>query len=150
MFVLLLFTDQITKYLVYSHQDSLNPKSIIPNVLELQYVENTGAAWGVFSGAKYFFIIITLIAVVLMGIYYLKTQFTPSNLWIHLSLGLMITGAFGNCMDRVFRGFVVDFIYVSCIHFPVFNVADMCVCVGAGIFVIASFLAMSKETNQGE
>lgn len=129
--------DQITKYIAIVQLRDQPSVPVIKSFFELTYVENTGGAWGALGGHLWLFITVTIIA---LGIFaYLMKDF---NLQTHpfysISLILIITGTIGNFIDRLFRGFVVDFLnfYIFGYDFPVFNFADMCLTVGVGILLV--------------
>ena len=143
----LLFLDQIAKYLAVLHLKGQAAIPIIKNVFELQYLENQGAAFGIMQGKKTFFVIGTLIFLVIVIILYhnipLTKRFTP----IRIVAVLIVAGAIGNMIDRVFRGYVIDFFYFSLIDFPVFNVADCYVTVSVIIFIILILFVYKNEDD---
>lgn len=140
MFFLVLFlsgvlvaADQFTKYLVVEHIKPEGPIVVIKNFFELVYVENRGAAFGMLQDQRAFFIGITagmvLVAAVLLLVY-------KKHTWASWCSGvLIISGGIGNLIDRVLNGFVVDFLSFSFFP-PVFNFADCCVTVGAGMLIL--------------
>ena len=125
--------DQWTKHLAASNLKG-EPFVLIPGVLELTYTENTGAAWSMLAGKQTLLIVIT--ALMLGAVLWALID----GKWRHpvLQIGetLLIAGGLGNLIDRVWNDYVVDFIYVKAINFPVFNVADCCVCCGAGLLLV--------------
>ena len=133
--ILLIILDQWTKnQAVISLKD--HAKVLINGVFELRYLENQGAAWGMFSGARFFFVVFAcLLSIVFAYIYFNMPTESKYN-WMKLVIVLFISGALGNMIDRVVNGFVVDFFYFSLIDFPVFNVADIYITCGAFLFVI--------------
>lgn len=133
--ILLIILDQWTKnQAVISLKD--HAKVLINGVFELRYLENQGAAWGMFSGARFFFVVFAcLLSIVFAYIYFNMPTESKYN-WMKLVIVLFISGALGNMIDRVVNGFVVDFFYFSMIDFPVFNVADIYITCGAFLFVI--------------
>lgn len=131
--------DQITKMLVVNGMALYESIPLIKNVLSFTYIHNYGAAWGMLSDHRWVFIVVTALAIIVMPIFLYKYR----NLhWMFgLSLSLIIGGAIGNMIDRVFLGYVVDFIQATFIDFPVFNVADICVVCGAiMMFVYIAFI----------
>ena len=110
---LLLFLDQIAKYLAVLHLKGQATIPIIKNVFELQYLENQGAAFGIMQGKKTFFVIGTLIFLVIVVILYhnipLTKRFTP----IRIVAVLIVAGAIGNMIDRVVHQYVIDFFYFT-------------------------------------
>ena len=129
VFLILVALDQFTKVLAVEHLKDQPPVDIIKDVLQLTYVQNTGAAWGLMDGWKIFFIIITSIMLIAIVFIYAITPMTKRYDVIRVLLVVLASGAVGNLIDRVMNGYVHDFIYFKIIDFPVFNVADICVTV---------------------
>lgn len=121
---------------------------VIPGVVRFEKAENTGAAWGMFSQAQFRWVLAGLSAIALPVIlgYYLKMR-SPS--WMAtIGLSLIAAGTLGNLYDRLLFGHVRDFIYFHIINFPVFNVADSCICIGAALFALESlFVAPKTEAS---
>ncbi len=136
--IIVVLFDQISKYLVQS-QITLQNVQIIDNFFYLTYVGNTGAAWSIFSGNTGILALVSAVAVGLMVWYIVAKK--PSK-WTQIGLSLMIAGALGNLIDRLFIGFVRDFLnfYIFGYDFPIFNVADISLCVGVGILILVTFL----------
>ena len=127
VFTLLIVADQITKVLSVQNLKGQPPVDIIKDVLQLTYVQNTGAAWGIMSCWHTFFIVLTSIMFIgFVFIYNITPMEKKYNVlrWVLVVLG---AGAIGNLIDRIMNGYVHDFIYFKIIDFPVFNVADICV-----------------------
>jgi len=133
-FVVLVMFDQLTKLLAKIYLADGKSLKIISDFFYLTYTENTGAAWSIMSGYRYFFIIIGIAALVIMG-YWLKTAKTK---WGGYSLLMMMAGTCGNLIDRIYRGSVSDFLdfYPFGYDFPIFNIADSCLCIGVAIMFI--------------
>ena len=129
--------DQITKILTSSLFELGEIKNIIPQVLSFTYIRNEGAAFGILQGARVFFIIVTLAVILGALVYVIKTK--PKSLLEKWALCLMAGGAVGNLIDRAIFGYVRDFILVEFIDFPVFNIADCFVCIGAGLYILYAF-----------
>ncbi len=109
-----------------------------PKVFNLLYIENRGAAFGMLQNSRWFFIAVTIIALIVAMVYLFKIRKT-TTLLLKISSAMIIGGAIGNLIDRIIAGFVVDFFYFELINFAVFNVADSFVCVGAvflGIYIL--------------
>lgn len=132
--VALIALDQWTKWFFYSHQVLFENYEIIKDFFYLSYLENRGAAFGMLQNFRWAFIILTIAAVGVMIWYFLKNR----HGLLRGALCLLIAGALGNFIDRLLRGFVVDFLhfYPFGYDFPVFNVADICVTVGVALLVI--------------
>lgn len=146
--ILIIASDQITKVITVKNLHLGQVKEIIPNVLSFTYVKNEGAAFGILQGARVFFIILTIV-ILLFAVYYV-IKMRPTSRLEKLSLAFIAGGAVGNFIDRAFLGFVRDFIMVEFIDFPVFNIADCFVCIGAGLYILYALLDMSKGKNTDE
>lgn len=140
--------DQLTKILVLNFMELGQSIKLIPNVLNLTYIQNRGAAFGMLSEHRWVFMIISTVAIVGIGIYLFG--FCKERLMVKVGLATIISGGIGNMIDRTFYGFVVDMIDFCLFDFWVwiFNVADACVCVGAGIVVLGIILDLIKETKK--
>jgi signal peptidase II len=129
--------DRITKIWASKSLISGNEIVVIKNIFGFSYVENRGAAWGIFQGKVNFLVIITIIIVIGLIFYLLK--YKPRNKLMRISLSLIIGGAIGNMYDRVIYKYVVDYIYFhykDVYSFPTFNFADMSVVVGTLLLAI--------------
>lgn len=129
--------DQITKYLAIGLKKG--SIKLIDNFLSLVYVENRGAAFGILQGKKIILVFFTFLIIMAMCYYLYKGQKSMATI-SKLSISLIIGGAIGNLIDRVFRHFVIDFISVTFpngYEFPVFNVADIAVVCGTFLLIIA-------------
>ena len=154
--IALLIVDQITKVKAATDLALNGDIKVWENVLHFTYVENRGAAFGMMQGGKWFFLIITAAAVIGMVWFLIKERKTMHFL-MQFSICLLLSGAIGNLIDRVALGYVRDMIYVAAINFPVFNVADMAVCVGCGLLMLdilfskgKNYLADDKKPEAGE
>jgi signal peptidase II len=121
----ILFLDQLTKFFATKNLELNNPLPLIRGVFSLTLVHNRGAAFGIFKGQFYLFILSSVIAVIL--IYSVLKKNKRNNLY-SVSLSLILGGALGNLIDRVFLGYVVDFLDFHV--WPVFNVADSAITLG--------------------
>ena len=129
----LIAADQLTK-LVATNCWQHAPLVIWDGVLELTYTRNPGAAWGMLAGGRWILVAVTVLIVLGLLILLLCGRLRRPMLWTASSL--LIAGGIGNLIDRVAAGYVVDFINVELIHFPVFNFADCCVCIGAILLLL--------------
>ncbi|MBQ1688918.1 MAG: signal peptidase II [Lachnospiraceae bacterium] len=140
--------DQVTKYFAKQFLEGTNGVPIIKDVLLLQYLEggNTGAAFGIFSGKTQLLGAFSLVVfIVLVLVYYFLTKRSQQK-FLPACILVLSAGALGNCIDRLARQYVVDFIYFKPIDFPVFNVADIYVTVAAvTMFILVAF---AKETQE--
>lgn len=140
--------DRLTKFWSVNTLSRIGEIKIIDNFFSFYYLENTGAAFGIMKNKIYFLSIITVL--VLCGIIYYLAYKKPKSKLIRISLSLIIAGAIGNLVDRLFYKYVIDFImlyYKDVYCFPVFNVADILVSVGNFLFVI--FL-IKEDKNERE
>ena len=145
--VLLVVLDQITKILAVRY---LNPFKggkdivLIDGVFRLKYLENRGAAFGMFQGQKIFFVIITMVVLLAVCFFYHRIP-NERRFRILQAVTIFVTaGAIGNFIDRMFLGYVVDFLYFELINFPIFNVADIYVTCSLILFVFL-FLFYYKD-----
>lgn len=123
----IIILDQLTKYGAIKFLKGQKPIVIVKNFIELTYVENRGAAFGILQQKRMLFVVITLLVVVLITFYLVKNYNSLTKV-THIGIALLIGGALGNLIDRIRFGYVVDFISVRLINsydFPVFNVADI-------------------------
>lgn len=141
-----LIIDQLSKALL-DHFLELNQSiSVIPSFFSITYVRNEGAAWSLFSGNQIFLIIMSFLALYVIFNYFIKDKtLNQLELW---SYGLLLGGIFGNLIDRVMRGYVTDFFDFTIFnyHFPVFNIADICIVIGV-FFTIISLWKGEKDGN---
>ncbi|EEL80794.1 Lipoprotein signal peptidase [Bacillus cereus AH1271] len=139
--------DQISKWLIVKNMELGTSIPIIDNVLYITSHRNRGAAWGILENKMWFFYIITVVFVAFIVIYMKKYAKTDKLLGI--SLGLILGGAIGNFIDRVFRQEVVDFIhvYIFSYNYPVFNIADSALCIGVVLIIIQTLLE-GKKTKE--
>ena len=133
LIVLLIVLDQFTKYIINTNMDINQSVPVIENVFHITYVRNYGAAFNVLEGKQNFIIIVSLIAIIVVLLYiFLKRK---SKHWsLLLALSLVAGGGIGNLISRLILGCVVDFLDFRI--WPVFNVADISVCVGCGLLVL--------------
>ena len=130
--VLLVALDQIVKYLVKTNIPLGGQMDFIPHILGLTHIHNTGAAFSMLSGARWFFVVLTIVFVVFaLWVLYAKKITHPMGRW---TLVLIIAGALGNLIDRIIYGYVVDMFEVLFMQFAIFNVADIFVVVGGILF----------------
>ncbi len=142
----LVWLDQFTKQMAVSNLMGNAPVQIVPGYLVLEYLENRGAAFGMLQNQKLFFVIIGGVFILAMLVLLFLIPATKKYRILRFFLCLMTAGAAGNMIDRVNLDYVVDFIYVICINFPIFNVADMYVTVSAAALVVL-FLFVYKDDD---
>ena len=136
--------DQISKWLIVKNMEFGTSIPIIDNVLYITSHRNRGAAWGILEGKMWFFYVITVVFVGFI-VFYMK-KYAKTDKLLGVSLGLILGGAIGNFIDRVFRQEVVDFIhvYIFSYNYPVFNIADSALCIGVVLIIIQTLLEGKK------
>lgn len=134
--------DQWTKYLTIQHLSDGHEVKFLGNAVVFSFMKNHGMAWGLFQNAQFVLCLLTIIAIGIIIFLYVRTPFEKEYRPIRIAEVMLVGGALGNLIDRIFRlepgekffhGYVVDMIYVKAINFPVFNVAD--------VFVSLAFLS---------
>lgn len=143
---ILTFLDQGSKYLVLTRLKNSPDIILIPGVLQLHYLENRGMAFGLFEGKIPVFVILCVLFFCVFFYVYARIPRTGYYLPLTITSLIMVSGALGNFIDRVFRKYVVDFIYFSLIDFPVFNMADIyVVCSGILLVILVCFKYKNDE-----
>lgn len=165
--ILLILLDQVTKYLAATSLKDTAGISVINGVFELKYLENQSAAFSfdpisffyrvfhityfethpqAFLNCKIaFFIILTLVVLILIAIFYRKIPWNRRFLPMNIILIGFFSGAIGNLIDRIIHNYVIDFFYFSLINFPIFNVADIYVTLSASALIIVVFFYYKEE-----
>lgn len=139
--------DQLTKLWVSGSLMGEGVVRVIPGIINFRYVENTGMAFSMMSDMTLVLTVASGVLTVVMGVLLWKLK--SRGRFLCISLSLIMAGAIGNLIDRIFAGFVVDFIEFAFVDFAVFNVADICVCVGTAMLVIyILFLADRKKEEK--
>ena len=142
--------DQLTKHWVLRSIDPYDARIVVPDFFHLVNVTNDGAAFGSFKGNNTFFLVISIIALVVVTVLLVRPR--RSDPWRDISLALLLAGILGNLTDRLLYGHVVDFLLFN-LHiryadpWPAFNVADSCISVAVVLFIIHSF---GKEKASAE
>ncbi|MGP4078133.1 signal peptidase II [Halobacillus sp. K22] len=146
----IIILDQWTKWLVVSNMQIGESIPIIENFFYLTSHRNQGAAWGILQGQMWFFYIITIIVIGVV-IYYMQ-QFAKESRLAGVALSLILGGAIGNFIDRVFRKEVVDFAdtLIFSYDFPIFNVADSALVIGVILVMLATLLDERKKKGSLE
>jgi signal peptidase II len=132
--------------------------TVSDNFLRIRYAENPGAAWGLFRTLPEairgpLFHLVSIGAVILITSYFLKLKGEKVEVWARFGLPLVLGGALGNYVDRLARGFVVDFVEAHWFDnphlvWPSFNVADAAICVGVGMLVLDSYFRKERKPNE--
>ncbi len=151
----LIMLDQLSKAFASSNLKNSDSVTVIKGFFDLTYVENRGAAWGLLSGRISILVIITVILIpvfvfCMLRIYKNKELLDSSKLksvsLLHFDLILLLSGAVGNFIDRIIKGYVVDFFQFTFFDFPVFNVADCYITIGA-VFFIVIYMFLLKDDD---
>ena len=144
--------DQLTKILVSTNMEIYESIPVIPNVFDITYIHNKGAAFGMLSNHRWVFMVVSTIAIIAMSVYLFR--FCKEGMFFKVGLALVISGGIGNMIDRIILGYVVDMIEATFIEtlfgwsFAIFNVADSFVCVGAGIVIFCLIRDIIKESKK--
>jgi signal peptidase II len=137
IFILGMLLDYVTKIWAIDTLKGKADITVIEGFFDFSYLENRGAAFGIFQGRVYLLAFVTMIIMAVLFVMYQKTKKKTKLLTI--STALILTGAIGNLIDRLRYGFVVDFIswhWKNTYYFPTFNVADICITVGTGLLIL--------------
>ena len=140
--------DQASKLAVERNFEYGVPLELIPGVFSLTYVINKGAAWGIFAGQTWLLLGVALVVVVLMAVFWQKlTEGYRERVY---SMALILSGVLGNTFDRIWREGVVDFLDVNLqfYRWPIFNIADCAISIGAAIYVLSVFIRSRKESDE--
>ncbi len=141
----LIWLDQITK--IWATGLKLgNPIIIIQNVIQFRYLENFGAAFGILQNSRMFFLAISVVVFAFIAYVYIKIPDDKKYVKFHICLAFILAGAIGNTIDRIYLGYVRDFIYFNLIDFPIFNVAD-CYITCCMIWLVIMILFCYKEED---
>ena len=142
--VLIVVLDQLTKFIVHSTMNLYDSIQVVPYLLNFTYIRNEGIAFGIyFQGAETIFIVLPILITIYL--FYLLKNEEFQDKFSQIALFLIIAGAVGNIIDRIFRGYVVDFIdfHLNGMHWYVFNIADSSVTIGL-IFLLYSSIIINK------
>lgn len=148
LMIILVGLDQWTKWFFFVNQSQFSHFEVIKDFFYFTYVENRGAAFGMMQNFRWGFLIITPVVLVFLIIYFIKNR----NTLLRSALTFFIAGAVGNFIDRLFRGFVVDFLdfYPFGYDFPVFNAADIFVNIGAALLIIYLIFIYKEPEKEKE
>ncbi|MGN0459062.1 MAG: signal peptidase II [Eubacterium sp.] len=146
MIALIIIFDQITKYFASSKLSGGLVKGFIPGVVQFRYAENMGMAFSMLTGARWIFVVLTLV-VCIAALYYMFSNRCKS-LWLYWSLGVTVAGGIGNLIDRAFYGYVIDFIEPTFVDFAIFNIADCAVTCGAAVLIGYLVIDVIKDAKK--
>jgi len=146
--VLLLLADQFTKFYISSNFEMYELHKFIPGILDIVYIHNDGGAWGMLGG--YTWILLSLTIVIMLVCITLLIKYGAKDKFIFWALTLVLSGGVGNMIDRIFHGGeVIDFLrFGFWTDFPIFNVADCAIVVGAGLLMLYFFKGLIDEAKQ--
>ena len=141
------FFDQIIKYLIVSNFTLYKKNPIIEGFFNITYVQNKGAAWGILNNNIILLVVITVLALGLICSFIFKES-NIKKLDIVL-YGMLLGGIIGNFIDRILRGYVIDFLdfIIFGYDFPVFNIADMLIVISVGIMIITYWRSRNENTE---
>lgn len=143
--------DQTTKWMAHAWLRPLaEPVEVIPGFFNLVYVTNTGAAFGMFQDGNLFFVFLSVGALIFLGLFFWLRWYADK--WSFLGAALILPGVAGNLTDRLVHGKVIDFadFYIGDWHWPAFNVADSCICIGAGLLIISAFTQTRQDMQRAK
>lgn len=148
VFAATVLLDRLTKAWAMGPLREAGDLPLWEGVFHFHYTENRGAAFGMFQGMGWVFIAITVLALAVVAVVLWKTRGKMHPL-LSVCLGLLASGAVGNLIDRLWLGYVVDFLYFKLINFAIFNVADACITLGAiGLAVYVLFVHERYKARQ--
>ena len=131
--IVLAIADQIIKFFVSTNLKEIGSVSVIDNLLSFTYVKNNGVAFGSFAGNRWIFVVLTTALIAAILIYMFKKK--PKSKLFYVSVALVVGGGIGNLIDRIFYGYVIDYISLSFFP-PVCNFADYCITVGTVLLMV--------------
>ena len=135
--IIIVIIDQLSKFLVIDKNIS-----IIPNFIEFNYTQNTGGAFGI--GRINFILIISIIIIIGIIVFLIKENTKITN---YIPFVLLLSGSIGNLIDRIFKGYVIDFIDINILDFPNFNIADISIVSGV---IVLLYIILLESTNDNE
>ena len=153
-FIIILITifDQLTKYLVNIHIKDSAAIQVIPGFISFRYHENKGAAWGMLADQRWVFMVISTIAIIAIITYLIFSKNKNDSKIFRISLCFFAGGGIGNMIDRVVLGYVIDFLRFDFIVFPIFNVADSFITIGAALMIVSlinDFISELRSKHNG-
>ena len=136
--------DQMIKFVINNNIDLYDQNTIIDNFFYLTNVRNYGAAWSILTGSRIMLIIVTIL--IMIGLYYFFIRKEKMKKYEKVIYGFLYGGIIGNLIDRIFRGYVIDYLefYIFSYNFPVFNLADILIVISM-FFIIISVIKGDKD-----
>lgn len=147
--IMTLILDQLSKIIISINLHINESIDLIPNFLSLKYLENSGAAWNILNNKIPLLIICSIVALIIIYHYIYNFQ---KNFRNNIGFGLLIGGIIGNLIDRLFLGYVRDFISIKIFNYqyPVFNIADSAIVIGVILLIVAVIKGEDKVGNQSK
>ena len=145
LFAVLVALDRVSKIMAVRYLKEHPAKSVIDGYLEFHYLENDGAAFGFLKGQKSFFILVSFFVIAAIVYCIIRMQGKRKFIYAHLFLTSIAAGALGNLVDRILYGQVIDFIYISVIKFPIFNVADIYVTINTFLLCLFTLFYYKED-----
>ena len=143
--IVLIILDQGTKFWALASLKPIHNMTLVEGFMDLTFVENRGVAFGMFSGQRWFILLLTGVIAVGLIWFYVTMPKRKEYFPLRVSLVLVLSGAIGNIIDRLFRGYVVDFFEFTFFEWPVFNVADIYVVVGVILLALMILFVVKDE-----
>ena len=140
--------DQITKILANTYLNGGGSLTVIPSFLSLHYHENKGAAWGMLADHRWVFMTVSTLAILAIIAYLIYTAKHPISPLFRIALAFFAGGGIGNMIDRVLLGYVIDFLQFDFIDFPIFNIADSFITIGACLMILYLILDTISEIRR--
>ena len=137
--------DQLSKYYAVNLLENENRLNLIPNIINLNLVKNTGAAFSLFPNSTFLLSIVSLIVSIVLFIWIYKDS--PMRLWKGMAIGFMLGGSAGNGLDRLRLGYVYDFLELIPINFPIFNAADIAINIAIFCFIVDTLTNHQRFSN---
>ncbi len=144
--ILISVLDQLAKCFAVATLTKVNTVPLITDVFHLTYCENPGAGFGIFADYTWLLSFFTALVIVAIVVYMAVKK--PKSVWLSVSLSFLTGGALGNLIDRLRLGYVVDFFDFRLINFPIFNVADCFVTIGAILFAVYVLFLEGKDEKK--
>lgn len=144
LMLMLIILDQLLKHWTTTHLALDAVSSLVPHILALTNLHNSGAAWSILEGQQWFFTIISLVALIFIGYYLWRFR---HRFWYALPLTFIMAGTLGNFIDRLRLGYVVDMLQLEFINFPIFNLADSFLTIGVLILIVVIWREGEHEND---
>ena len=143
--LLLLILDQLTKLWASHALQKNGPIELLSGIFELHYLQNEGAAFGIMENKQWLFVLFALLITIFVLLYYIRMPMHLRYRPLRIICVALAAGALGNMIDRIWHHYVIDFLYFTLIDFPIFNVADIYVCVSTAVFLLLILFYYKEE-----